>query len=43
MSEESIRIIHNAICVICSTVLAIVFQKWPLVFLACLFWIFRKD
>ena len=42
MSDEGIRIIHNMVCVVCCTGLAITFNKWGLIFLACLFWVYKN-
>lgn len=42
MSDEAMRILYNGICIICCTVLALVFAKWQIMFLVCLFWIYKK-
>jgi len=35
--------IRNSINLICFTILAIVFQKWWIIFFSCLFWAYEKE
>ena len=41
MENDSSRLLYNAICLVCFTVLAVAFNKWWLIFVAVFFWTFK--
>ena len=38
MTDEGMRLLFNAICMVCCMALAVTFGKWWLIFLSVLFW-----